>query len=47
MQDKKALYEFIERYISLINEDGTEYKPPVEGSGRRKPEHKVERIPST
>ena len=40
-------YELLTPYINFVNEDGSEYTPPVRGSGRRKPIDKVELIPST
>ena len=40
-------YELLTPYKNFVYEDGTEYTPPVRGSGRRKPIDKVEIIPST
>ena len=40
-------YELLTPYINFVNEDGSEYMPPVRGQGRRKPADKVEIIPST
>ena len=41
-------YRLLTPYIHFVNdEDGSEYKPPVRGQGRRKPVDKVEIIPST
>ena len=48
--DKRSnvtLYNFLKQYIMFFREDGTEYEPPVRGSGIRKPVDKVEIIPST
>ena len=47
MRSPETLYNYLSTYINFVNEDGSEYKPPVEGSGRRKPKDKVEIIPST
>ena len=40
-------YGLLTQYINFVNEDGSEYMPPVRGQGRRKPADKVEIIPST
>ena len=41
-------YQLLTPYIHFVNdEDGSEYKPPARGQGRRKPVDKVEIIPST
>ena len=46
-KSSKAIYNFFSQYIIFVNEDGSEYTPPVRGCGRRKPDDKVEIIPST
>ena len=42
----KLFYEYLSKYINFINDDGSMYEPPIEGSGRRKPKPKKEIIPS-
>ena len=39
----KTFYNYLTQYITFVNEDGDDYEPAIEGSGR----HKKEIIPST
>jgi hypothetical protein len=39
----KTFYNYLTQYITFVNEDGEDYNPAIEGSGR----HKKEMIPST